>query len=81
MLCSFLFWESRNQFPCLTADPTVAWCVTDVQYNLYNASFIDFSNVVYDRLIAGVVNDVFTLISKLTGTVDPTEHERSGRSC
>jgi len=53
-------------FPCLTADPTVAGCETDVQYNLYNASLMDFSNVVYDRLSAGTENDGSALISEVT---------------
>ena len=70
-----LFRESLRKFPCLTADPTVAGCETDLQYNLYNASLIVFSNVVFDRLNAGTVNDELMLISKLTGTVNPTEHE------
>ena len=40
MLC-WIFWESRQKFPCLTADPTVAGCETDVQYNLYIYRFLE----------------------------------------
>ena len=45
----------------------------------YNASVIDFSDVVCDRLSAGTVNDGLMLISKLIRTVVPTEHEDSCR--
>ena len=60
---------------CFTADPTVAGSETDLQYNLYNAFLVDFSIVGCDRLSAGTVNDELMLISKLIGTVVPTEHE------
>jgi hypothetical protein len=50
----------------LTADPEIAACETDVQYNLYNASLMDFSNVVYDRLSAGTENDGSALMSAVT---------------
>ena len=53
-------------FPCFTADPTVSGCETVDQYHLFNASLIDFSNVVYDRLSSDTVNDGSTLISEVT---------------
>ena len=70
-----LFREPRRKFHCFTADPTVAGSETDLQYNLYNAFLVDFSIVVCDRLSAGTVNDGLMLISKLIGTLVPTEHE------
>ena len=62
-----------KKFSCLTANPTVAVCEIDVQYNLYNASLFDFSNVVYDRPSAGTENDGSTLFSEVTVTVDPLD--------
>ena len=65
MLC-WISGSLGKKFPCLTADSTVAGCETDVKYNLYNASPIDFSYVVYDRLSAGTENNGSTLISDVT---------------
>ena len=56
-VCSFL--GCLKKFPCLRLDPTV----------LYIVLFPDFSHVVCDRLSVDIMNDRFTLISKLISIV------------
>lgn len=42
----------HKTFPCPNADDNFQGCETNIKYDLYNASLMDFSNVVYDRLSA-----------------------------
>jgi hypothetical protein len=47
----------HKTFPCPNADDNFDGCESGFKYDLYNASLLDFSNVVYDRLSTGLADN------------------------
>ena len=47
----------HRTFPCPNADDNFDGCETNFKYELYNASLLDFSNSVYDRLSAEIAGN------------------------
>ena len=57
-VCCSGYTESLNKsFPCPNADDDFDGCETNVKYDLWNASLLDFSHVVYDSLSAGTADN------------------------